>query len=180
MSKMATASIVIDNFLTTDQWNTIQSGITGHLNSSTYTQERDSIHTQILTWIQAKLESLSLWKSSWTSETQLFSELISTPVGVDRESSDPNNGVYHREAGGFIYYIHPAWDSSWGGHLKFKDCDVAQIEPTPNRFVWVNPDVWHGIEVVDAAATTNRVTVVGWPAGTMEYGSADIIINTSV
>ena len=94
------------------------------------------------------------------------------------ESADPTNGGYHREDGGYIYYIHPEWDASWGGQLKFKNCSVKDIEPKPNRFVWVNPDVWHGIDVVRHEAQTNRVTVVAWPTGTVEYPSADIVINT--
>ena len=61
--------------------------------------------------------------------------------------------------------------------MKFKDCDGSIIEPKPNRFVWVNPDVWHGIEVVNDSANTNRITVVAWPSGTVTYPSADVIIN---
>ena len=173
---MATAAVVIDNFLTTDQWNTIQSGISAYLNSSTYTELRNSLHTQINDWIETKLTDLNLWQSSWKNEIPLFSSINVGPPGVNRETS----GGYHVESGGYIYYIHPTWDSSWGGHLKFKDCDVAQIEPTPNRFVWVNPKVWHGIEVVDSSASNNRIAVVAWPTGTVEYSSADLIINTSV
>ena len=33
---MSTAAIAIDNFLDSDKWNTIQSGISGYLNSSEY------------------------------------------------------------------------------------------------------------------------------------------------
>ena len=57
---------------------------------------------------------------------------------------------------------------------------MAQIEPIPNRFVWVNPKIWHGIEVVDASATTPRISVVAWPTGTVEYAAADLKINTLV
>ena len=96
---------------------------------------------------------------------------------MDIESGDPVNGGYHREQGGYIYYIHPAWTSSWGGHLKFKDCSVDKIEPKPNRWVWVNPDVWHGIEVVTEPAATCRVSAVAWPNGTVVYDGADIVIN---
>ena len=56
---------------------------------------------------------------------------------------------------------------------------MHQIEPKANRFVWVNPNVWHGIEVVSSLATTNRITVVAWPAGTVEYSAADVILNTN-
>ena len=177
---MSTAAVIIDNFLSNDQWSTIQAGITGYLSSSIYMEERTSLETQIHDWIESKLIELNLWQSSWKDEIPLFSSINVAPVGLDRESSDPSNGGYHVESGGYIYYIHPAWESSWGGHLKFKDCDVAQIEPTPNRFVWVNPKIWHGIEVVDASATTPRISVVAWPTGTVEYGAADLKINTLV
>ena len=103
--------------------------------------------------------------------------MISRPIDQNCESSDAVNGGYHREDGGYIYYAHPDWDSSWGGNLKFKDCDINFLEPTPNRFVWVNPDVWHGIEVVNSNAQTPRVSVVAWPSGTLEYSGASAIIN---
>ena len=49
---MSTAAIVIDNFLSTDKWNTIQSGITSYVNSAVYMEERNSLHTQINGWIE--------------------------------------------------------------------------------------------------------------------------------
>ena len=104
-------------------------------------------------------------------------EEILSLQNVNVEAADTENGGYHREFGGYIYYIHPAWNTSWGGNLKFKDCDATLIEPKPNRFVWVNPEIWHGIEVVNDSASTNRITVVAWPSGTLEYSSADVIIN---
>tara|TARA_Y100000356_G_C11091786_1_gene199644 strand:+ start:40 stop:573 length:534 start_codon:yes stop_codon:yes gene_type:complete len=177
---MSTAAVVIDNFLTTDKWNSIQSGISDYINASSYKEERTDLHTQIHEWIESKLTELNLWQSSWKNEVPLFSSINVAPVGLNRESSDPSNGGYHVESGGYIYYIHPTWESSWGGHLKFKNCDVAQIEPTPNRFVWVNPKIWHGIGVVESGATNNRISVVAWPTGTLEYAGADLKINTLV
>lgn len=175
---MSTAAIAIDNFLTIDKWNTIQSGISEYLNSD-FIDVRNSLHTQINSWIEEKLKELNLWQNVWEEEINLFSSLRSIPSGLNVESDDPTNGGYHREQGGYIYYIHPEWDSSWGGHLNFKDTDVHQIEPKPNRFVWVNPDVWHGIQVVESIAATNRITVVAWPAGILEYASADVVLNSN-
>ena len=174
---MSTAAIAIDNFLDSDKWNTIQSGMSGYLNSSEYSQNRTSLHTQINSWIQEKLTSLSLWQSAWESDVKLFSSINVLPKDINVESSDNTNGGYHKEAGGYIYYIHPTWESSWGGNLKFKDCSADKIEPKSNRFVWVNPNVWHGIEPVNNTASTNRITVVSWPSGTLQYASADIVIN---
>ena len=175
---MSTAAIAIDNFLDSTKWNTIQSGIIDYLTVSQYSENRTSLHTQINSWVQEKLTSLNLWQSGWENDVKLFSSINVLPKDIDVESSDPTNGGYHREEGGYIYYIHPAWESSWGGNLKFKNCSVANIEPKPNRFVWVNPNIWHGIEVVNSTANTNRITVVAWPSGTVEYSRADLIINT--
>ena len=118
---MSVAAIVIDDFLSTSQWDTIQSSISSHLTSS-YEESRNDLHTQINSWIQTKLIELGLWQDAWTTEIKSFSSLNSLPKGIDVESSDSVNGGYHREQGGYIYYIHPAWESSWGGNLKFKDC----------------------------------------------------------
>ena len=175
---MSTAAIAIDNFLDNNKWNTIQSGISDYLNASEYSENRTSLQTQINSWVQEKLTSLNLWKSGWENDVKLFSSINVLPKDINVESGDPTNGGYHREEGGYIYYIHPAWTSSWGGNLKFKDCSVAQIEPKPNRFVWVNPNIWHGIEVVNSTASSNRMAVVAWPTGTVQYASADLIINT--
>ena len=173
---MSTAAVVIDNFLESGNWNTIQNNLST-LNSSTYSEVEDSLNTQIHSWIQVKLTSLNLWQSSWEDDIKLFSGIKSLPKGIDLESGDPTNGGYHREQGGYIYYIHPSWTPSWVGHLKFKDCSVDKIEPKPNRWVWVNPDVWHGIEVVTEPAATCRVSAVAWPNGTVVYDGADIVIN---
>jgi len=174
---MSVAAIAIDNFLSDIQWSSIQSNISGYLDPSIYKDERDSLHKQINVWIEERMRSLSLWQEPWGNQIKYYSSMISRPIGQNCESSDPVNGGYHREDGGYIYYAHPEWDSSWGGNLKFKDCDVDLLEPTPNRFVWVNPDVWHGIEVVNSNAQTSRVSVVAWPSGNIEYPDASVIIN---
>ena len=174
---MSVAAIAIDNFLDSSKWNTIQAGISEYLNASYYSENRTSLHTDINSWIKEKLSTLGLWNNLWEDEVKLFSSINVLPKNVDVEAADTAHGGYHREDGGYIYYIHPAWDSSWGGNLKFKDCDSALLEPKPNRFIWVNPDIWHGIQVVNESASTNRITVVAWPSGTMTYPSADVIIN---
>ncbi len=86
---MSTAAIAIDNFLDSDKWNTIQSGISGYLNSSEYSENRTSLHTQINSWIQEKLTSLSLWQSAWESDVKLFSSINVLPKDINVESSDP-------------------------------------------------------------------------------------------
>lgn len=174
---MRTAAIVIDNFLPLNKWNQIQNNISSYLHVSNFVEERGELYTQCIRWIKEELKNKTLWIDHWDQTIDMWSYLNSLPINVDRESSGENGG-YHSEFGGFVYYIHPSWNSSWGGHLKFKDCDVEKIEPKPNRFVWINPAVLHGIEIVNSNAKHNRITIVGWPEGCLEYGSASIKINT--
>jgi hypothetical protein len=177
--KNRTAAIIIDNFLSDDQWNHIQKNITSYLKSDTFVEDKGELYSYIIFNIKQKLKSLDIWREHWNSTVDMWSYLNSLPAGIDRESSS-NNGGYHSEFGGFVYYIHPTWDSSWGGHLKFKDCNISQIDPKSNRFVWINPAVYHGIEIVNTNSLHNRITVVGWPEGCIEYPNASIVINTSI
>ena len=44
---MSVASIVIDNFLDSSQWSTIQDGMSDFLNSSEYSENINSLNTHI-------------------------------------------------------------------------------------------------------------------------------------
>jgi hypothetical protein len=172
-----TAAIVIDDFLTNDQWQYIQNNLNDYINTKEFVENKNDPYKQTIEWIKEKLKSLDIWREHWNQTIDMWSYINSLPPNIDRESS--GNG-FHSEFGGFVYYIHPIWDSSWGGHLKFKDCSVSQIDPKPNRFVWINPVVLHGIEVVNSNAKNNRITIVSWPEGCVEYEKATQIINITI
>lgn len=174
-----TAAIVIDNFLSDGEWEYIQKNINEYLNTDSFVEDRGELYSYINSRVKQKLKYLNIWNDHWDTTIDMWSYLNTLPSGIDRESSSSNGG-YHSEFGGLVYYVHPTWNSEWGGHLKFKDCDIEKIEPIPNRFVWVNPAVWHGIEVVNSNAHHNRITFVSWPEGCVEYGNASIIINTKI
>lgn len=174
-----TAAVIIDNFLSDDKWNVIQQKLNNYLYGNQFLENKNDPYCESILWIKEKLKSLDIWREHWDNTIDMWSYINSLPSGIDRESSSTNGG-YHSEFGGFIYYVHPTWNSSWGGHLKFKNCNVEKIEPKPNRFIWINPAVWHGIEVVNSNAIHNRITIVGWPEGCVEYPDASIIINTLI
>lgn len=175
---MRTAAIVIDNFLSNDKWIYIQNNLSQFMNSSEFIENRETPYPKTLGWIKSELQRIHIWQEHWNSMFDSYSYINSCPPNIDRESSGSNGG-FHKEFGGFVYYMHPTWNSSWGGHLKFKDCDVSKIEPKPNRFVWINPAIWHGIEVVNSNASHNRITIVGWPEGCVEYSAASQRINSN-
>lgn len=173
---MRTAAVVIDNFLSEEKWEVINNSVSSSdfLNSDNFLEWRDTLYNQIIKWIEEKSKELDIWADHWGHTIPMWSFMNSLPPGIDRESSGEG---YHTDFGGFVYYAHPSWNSDWGGHLKFKNCDVEKITPTPNRFVWINPAVWHGIEIVNDSAEHNRVTVVGWPEGCVETSHATQTIN---
>lgn len=174
-----TAAIVIDNFLSNEEWQYIQSNTNQYLHSNEFVEDKNELYSKCIEFIKQRLKSLDIWREHWENTIDIWSYINSLPSGIDREVSGGNGG-YHSEFGGFVYYIHPSWNSSWEGHLKFKNCSVEKIEPKPNRFVWINPAVWHGIEVVNSNASHNRITIVGWPEGCIEYDKATIKINTTI
>ena len=172
------AAIVIDNFLDAEKWSEIQWLTGDYLTATTFVENKSGPFDTVSAYVRQRIEDLGEWQDHWEHTLSMFSFVNGLPPNIDRESGDAGNGGYHRDFGGFVYYIHPTWESSWGGHLKFRNCDVEQIEPKPNRFVWINPGTEHGIEVVDASASHNRVTYVGWPEGCWDNTAGDLIINT--
>lgn len=173
---MRTAAVVIDNFLAEEKWNYISNTVlsSDFLTTTEFKEWKDNFYNQVIEWIEERSREIDIWKPHWEHTIPMWSYMNSLPPGIDRESA---GGGYHTDFGGFVYYIHPSWNESWGGHLKFKDCDVDKIFPTPNRFVWINPVVWHGIEVVNESAEHNRITVVGWPEGCVVTPHATETIN---
>jgi hypothetical protein len=173
---MRTAAVVIDNFLSEDKWEYICNEVlsSSYLKTDTFGEWKDLLYEKIIEWIQEKAKEIDVWQDHWEHTIPMWSYMNTLPSGVDRESA---GGGYHQDFGGFVYYAHPSWNSDWDGHLKFKDCDVEKIVPVPNRFVWINPGAWHGIEVVNEKAEHNRITVVGWPEGCVETSYATQTIN---
>jgi len=169
-----TAAIVIDDFLSDDQWNYVQNNISEYMNTPEFVENRNDPYPSCVTWIREKLSTFNFFNEHWNTNLDTWSYINTLPPNINRESLGTG---YHIDFGGFVYYIHPTWNSSWGGHLLFQECDVDKIEPKPNRFVWINPNVPHGIEVVNDTATHNRITIVGWPEGCVEYPDATQQIN---
>jgi len=172
-----TGAIVIDNFLSNDKWEWIQSKLSNYLNTNEFVEDLNTPYSTSIVWIKERLNELGLYQEHWDSTIDNWSFINSLPPGIDRESSGTG---YHIDFGGFVYYIHPTWDSSWGGNLFFQNCDVDKIFPQPNRFVWINPKVPHGIEIVTDNALHNRITIVGWPEGCVEFADATMQINTTI
>jgi hypothetical protein len=178
--KYKTAAIIIDNFLSDEKWNHIQEILSKkyYLNSTYSTREKDDLWVFISKEMKKRLIELNIWENNWDVDLLAGSYInVTTPI-INVELCD--NG-YHQDDTGFVYYIHPSWNVEWKGMLKFKDCEMVEIEPKPNRFVWINENIWHGIGTFNREALHNRIAVVGWswPHKNIEDVSCPHILNTT-
>jgi hypothetical protein len=158
---MRTAALIFDNFLSEDKWNYTQELLSKkyYLNSDLPTREKDNLWGFLSKEIKQRLIDLDIWENNWDIDLLAGSYInVTTPI-INVELCD--NG-YHQDDTGFVYYIHPSWNVEWKGMLKFKDCEMVEIEPKPNRFVWINENIWHGIGTFNTQALHNRIAVVGW------------------
>ena len=69
------------------------------------------------------------------------------------------NTRLHCDNGGYVFFIHSDWDSSWEGQLLVDD---QCLFPEPNRFVWINPQVYHRVVPVGLNAEHCRVSNIAF------------------
>ena len=62
-----TAAIVIDNFLTDDQWSFVQSNLGNYLNTSEFVENRDEPYVTCIGWIKDKLSSFDFFNEHWNT-----------------------------------------------------------------------------------------------------------------
>lgn len=59
-----------------------------------------------------------------------------------------------------VYYLHPEWQTDWGGQLRLQDKHGAWqiIEPCPNRIAIFQSDLLHEV----LPATQQRLSITAW------------------
>ena len=110
---MRTAAVVIDNFLSEEKWNYISNTVlsSDFLTTAEFKEWKDDFYSLVIDWIQERSKEVDIWKPHWEHTIPMWSYMNSLPPGIDRESA---GGGYHTDFGGFVYYIHPSWNESWG------------------------------------------------------------------
>ena len=82
-----TAAIVIDDFLSDDQWNYIQSNISEYMNTSEFVENRNDPYTSCVTWIREKLSTFNFFNEHWNTNLDTWSYVNTLPPNINRESS---------------------------------------------------------------------------------------------
>ena len=67
----------------------------------------------------------------------------------------------HIDTGSYVFYIHPHWHENWEGQIKFTKAVEEEyrngIFAKPNRFIWIQDNIYHDVTTTSPSATHSRV-----------------------
>ena len=79
----------------------------------------------------------------------------------------------HIDTGSYVFYIHPHWHENWEGQIKFTKAVEEEyrngIFAKPNRFIWIQDNIYHDVTTTSPSATHSRVANLGFLGGHL-YG----------
>ena len=79
-----TAGIIMDNFLSNDKWEYIQSHIDEYLNSSEFVENRNDPYSTCIGWIKEKLATFDFHNEHWNVNLDTWSFINTLPPNIDR------------------------------------------------------------------------------------------------
>ena len=166
------SAILIDNFLPQVTFDTLSSKVSASsdYNIDTVVDRKDDLWTEVYTEVFVRLKEIGLYQTHFAESVQLFG------YNQFRPANESYCNIYgpHFDNGGYVFYIHPDWDESWGGKLQITNAEVEEyrtgIYAKPNRFIWIDPNTFHNVTTTASSITHNRVTNVAFLGG-------DITIN---
>ena len=106
----------------------------------------------------------------------LVSDLSSVDSWVDSNGNEilategyGNFNGPHFDHGGYVFYIHPHWDESWEGKIKFTHAVEEEyrngIHAKPNRFIWIDQETYHDVTTTASNTTHARVANIAFLGG---------------
>ena len=162
-------AFAIDNFLPEKVFSSISTRVTKQpqykTNQQTHDKDKskwvDDFTTSILDQMKENFINRNIWLKDWNQKFYKNCYQVARAYTPDMPFPSP-----HLDLGGFVYYIHPAWEAEWGGRFYIEEIEQF-IDPLPNRLIWVNPPTPHCVEPLTYKAPNNRMCIVGQPTGTM-------------
>lgn len=154
---------VIDNFLPEDVFQSISNKVSRspQFTIKQWTIWRDDFTKEILDNLYNRCKNNGPWLDHWEETFYKWSDQVAyVHIPNDRLPAG------HMDNGGFVFYVHPRWKKNWGGRFYIEPIKTF-VDPLPNRFLYINPKIPHAVEPLTAKVKTNRMTVVGFPEGTI-------------
>ena len=173
------SAILIDNFLPEDTFNSISLRVSqspSYRDGKVHDYVRDDFWREVTFLVLDRMKEIGLYQEHHVAATEVgnFSYNQFRPANYGHGNF---NGP-HIDNGSYVYYIHPHWDEYWEGKLKLTEAVEEQyrngIHATPNRFIWMNPDVIHDVTTTSVNAEHARVTNLGFQGGCFDQNPVGV------
>ena len=161
------SAILIDTFLEQRKFDALSSKVaaSSEYNTTTIQDTRDALFEEAYGLVFERLKELGLYQTHFADSVKLFGYNQFRPAN---EGYGNFNGP-HFDHGGYVFYIHPHWDESWEGRIKFTNADEKEyregIYAKPNRFIWIEPGTFHDVTTTSANTTHARVANIAFLGG---------------
>ena len=167
------STILIDNFLSASDFYSISSRVVSseQYYDSNHHDMRDDLWTDATNLVFKRMKEIGLYQFHFEEAK----EIASFSYNQFRPPNYGHGNMYgpHIDNGSYVLYIHPDWDESWEGKIKITDAVDSQyregIFAKPNRFIWIQDNIYHDVTTTSPSATHSRVTNLGFLGGHL-YG----------
>jgi hypothetical protein len=161
------SAILIDNFLEQSKFDALSEKVSSSPEYYTTTVQdvRDALFQEAYGLVFERLKEIGLYQTHYADSVKLFGYNQFRPAN---EGYGNFNGP-HFDHGGYVFYIHPHWDESWEGKIKFTNANEDQykngIYAKPNRFIWIEPGTYHDVSTTASNTTHARVANIAFLGG---------------
>ena len=161
------SAILIDNFLEQEKFDAISTQVaaSASYNGSSVADLKDGLWTDTYVTVFERLKEIGLYQPHFEDAVKLFGYNQFRPAN---EGYGNFNGP-HFDHGGYVFYIHPHWDESWEGKIKFTHAVEEQyqngIYAKPNRFIWIDPKTFHDVTTTASNTSHARVANIAFLGG---------------
>ena len=167
------SAVLIDNFLSQSDFNSISSRVASspEYSSPNHHDTRDDLWRDVTDLVFKRMKEVQIYQPHFEEATKIanFSHNQYRPPNYGHGNF---NGP-HIDTGSYVFYIHPDWDENWEGQIKFTKAVEEEyrngIFAKPNRFIWIQDNIYHDVTTTSPNATHSRVTNLGFLGGHL-YG----------
>jgi hypothetical protein len=161
------SAILIDNFLQQDKFNSLTEKVVraSNYNNGQFAELKDDLWKESYTLVLDRLREIGLHQIHFDESVKLFGYNQFRP----KNYGHGNMHGPHVDNGGYVFYIHPHWDETWEGKIKFIHAVEEEhrngIFPKPNRFIWIDPSTVHDVTTTSSNITHSRVANIAFLGG---------------
>lgn len=163
------SAVLIDNFLPQDQFDALSSKVstTSQYLNNEFAELKDDLWQETYGLVFNRLKELGMYQVHFEESVKLFG------YNQFRPSNYGHGNMYgpHVDNGGYVFYIHPNWNESWGGQLQIINAEEEEyrngIFAKPNRFIWIDPSTLHDVTTTSGNTKHARVANIAFLGGEM-------------